>query len=657
MQFSDVDLAAVDLVATDISPVRLDQLFTGIPAYQSAALAAFAAAVNYDGWTPGPASELEGITVSDESVTGLELPDEGLTGSPGDTLSSLGEVLEVLDLSGNPGMGRPTLSAMSALTAIDLSDCNYDHIAIGLMLVELDAAGVTDATIDLGGIDELYVNSAPVPAGVEALLDLEEVNTSVTVSTVAKATIGTIDTVATGDIRLVLKDGSAELYMSAFDAHALINSKFTIEDDNGAEIIGYGHAGGNTEAFGSNVAPTSTCTDPDDDTNVTTGWTAKNSATLTSVAGGETGYCLSITENGANNPAAYKTYSYGDLDDGELYRIDVSIKAGTEDTCRIILLNSVYGHLILPTSFFTVTGSWTTYTYYFTAPDAGDTEFRLQSDSASGEGKTIYFDNTQVRKATALGETAIQIRSTPGGSTRNWVDVPSGFETWGIASVTIENECYMVTKDGEAKLLVGSLDLSDHTGAYALVRNTSGPVAGGWLDAGDDAEAFGGELIAGWTNMSGSAYETFTINANGHDINSAINSVDNGYCHTGNIGVSVGQLILIDVDFTLNSGVLPKLRMHKTGDGFGTILTGTPPAGASQYIYTILSGEDGVWLYNYTNFGNWSCSISIKIYTALGPTAATIESDPGEADGMLALLETAFSPNTSAISTVEIYHG
>lgn len=47
---------------------------------------------------------------------------------------------------------------------------------------------------------------------------------------------------------------------------------------------------------GANMAPTSCCTDPDDDVDATTGWTADGGGTaLSSIAGGVTGNCLELT--------------------------------------------------------------------------------------------------------------------------------------------------------------------------------------------------------------------------------------------------------------------------------------------------------------------------------------------------------------------------
>ena len=65
--------------------------------------------------------------------------------------------------------------------------------------------------------------------------------------------------------------------------------------------------GGDGAPLGSNQAPTACCTDPDDDQDNTTGWGPANSI-LTSIAGGSTGYCLEIAENG-DGPRAYRHIS------------------------------------------------------------------------------------------------------------------------------------------------------------------------------------------------------------------------------------------------------------------------------------------------------------------------------------------------------------
>ena len=172
-----------------------------------------------------------------------------------------------------------------------------------------------------------------------------------------------------------------------------------------------------------------------------------------------------------------------------------------------------------------------------------------------------------------------------------------------------------------------------------------------------DAEALGAELITGWTNMpTTSAYETLTVNANGHDIDSAINSAANGYAKTNPLSTPVGYLIKIVTEVTINSGTAPKLRVMTSGDGFGDTLIGAL-SGNETTIRTFISGETGLWLYNYTNVGDWSCLISTKKYTALGTDALQLRDQAAESGSSRnwTSIESGFNPN--AISKIEVFLG
>ena len=61
----------------------------------------------------------------------------------------------------------------------------------------------------------------------------------------------------------------------------------------------------------------------------TNNWTTANSASIASVASGQSGNCLEITENGDHNPLAYQDIT---TEIGKLYEVTLYVKQGTEST-------------------------------------------------------------------------------------------------------------------------------------------------------------------------------------------------------------------------------------------------------------------------------------------------------------------------------------
>jgi len=124
----------------------------------------------------------------------------------------------------------------------------------------------------------------------------------------------------------------------------------------------------------------------------TSGWTAINSATLASVAGGKSGNCLSITENGADSPGARQSIT---VDDTRHYWFRVYVKAGTENGYLIQLYDSTNSAVIVSSGWLVeAAGDWSTaYEYDFDPPSGCEAvRISLYSFSLNGEGKTIYFD-------------------------------------------------------------------------------------------------------------------------------------------------------------------------------------------------------------------------------------------------------------------------
>lgn len=88
-----------------------------------------------------------------------------------------------------------------------------------------------------------------------------------------------------------------------------------------------------------NLAPTACCTDPDNDQNNTTGWTGW-AATLTSEAGGVTGYRLKAVASGDGGGAESAAFS---ATGGIAYQFKVRACAAAGDYYWLQLYSSTYG--------------------------------------------------------------------------------------------------------------------------------------------------------------------------------------------------------------------------------------------------------------------------------------------------------------------------
>lgn len=123
----------------------------------------------------------------------------------------------------------------------------------------------------------------------------------------------------------------------------------------------------------------------------TANWTARRSALLASVAGGKTGNCLRITENGGNFPTASQDVV---VIPGSRYHLSGYVKAGTQDWWTIFITNPATGETIYWTVGSIVPADWSTsFNLYFNIP-SGCTTARIELScwSSAGDGKTIYYD-------------------------------------------------------------------------------------------------------------------------------------------------------------------------------------------------------------------------------------------------------------------------
>ena len=232
-------------------------------------------------------------------------------------------------------------------------------------------------------------------------------------------------TIASGSVtransRLSLVDGTAFVDFSAADVLTdYIGKRIVITDSAGKKAVGYIKAAGTGETLGDELA-TNGGFDSD-----TTGWSIGNSALLASVAGGESGNCLQITENGVASPYASKGMS---VVQGALYKSNYSVKQGTSSTYRGYITGSSiyesYPVIVDRTS----TSEWVAQGPWYRVPiGTGNAWFVLYNIAAQGSGLTHLFDSATFKQVLTPSATGVTITSTPNGTTYNWTSIESGF--------------------------------------------------------------------------------------------------------------------------------------------------------------------------------------------------------------------------------------
>jgi len=227
--------------------------------------------------------------------------------------------------------------------------------------------------------------------------------------------------VSLANSKLSLSNGTAFVDFSAADVLTdYIGKRIVITDSAGKKAVGYIKAAGTGETLGDELA-TNGGFDSD-----TTGWSIGNSALLASVAGGESGNCLQITENGAASPYASKGMS---VVQGALYKSNYSVKQGTSSTYRgYITGTSIYeSYPVLADR--TSTSEWVAQGPWYRVPiGTGTAWFVLFNMAAQGSGLTHLFDSATFKQVLTPSATGVTITSTPNGTTYNWTSIESGFK-------------------------------------------------------------------------------------------------------------------------------------------------------------------------------------------------------------------------------------
>ncbi|HYG03557.1 MAG TPA: T9SS type A sorting domain-containing protein [Chryseosolibacter sp.] len=109
-----------------------------------------------NGWLTGDLATWFGITIANDRVTGIALPDNNIAGSVPSEVASM-NALETVDLSGNEISALPDLSAISTLSSLDVSDNQLQfeslepNIGISGFVYDNQAVVGTASTVEVYG--------------------------------------------------------------------------------------------------------------------------------------------------------------------------------------------------------------------------------------------------------------------------------------------------------------------------------------------------------------------------------------------------------------------------------------------------------------------------------------------------------------------------
>ncbi len=281
-----------------------------------------------------------------------------------------------------------------------------------------------------------------------------------------------------------------------------------------------------------------------------------------------------------------------------------------------------------------------------------------------------------VKQVLTPSATGVTIVNSKGGVTYNWINKSTLFNytsatfTYEIfrlppvvvatADVTQSNFHADLTTDNAFVELIG-VDLTAYqTGKYLLgIYNKTGGygMLGHISSVAPAGETFDSEGITIWTNGPNNLCEVFTLNANGHDVDSAINSSVAGEFGVNQITASSGALFYYNLNITKVSGDLPNIYVSSLAQGGGTqhISAYTLANGANTKYFTLKA--DNLFLHHYGGLAfNFSSVNTCKRVLDPPSTGARILSTKGGAGRAWYYTHASFSVNDTAGQTYKIYY-
>jgi hypothetical protein len=232
-----------------------------------------------------------------------------------------------------------------------------------------------------------------------------------------------------------------------------------------------------------------------------------------------------------------------------------------------------------------------------------------------------------------------------------------------IGSNTITSGTLHLDASNTAMFFHDSIDFSSYTGTDAgstpyliAFYDSSGYMASAYGGAVGGSESLDSEAITGWTNSS-TTYDTFIVNANGHDLDSVINLSDKTAIVYTNINMTLYKIYKVIVDITLNSGTAPRL-LSTRGIGSSSQVVIDSVTDQTKY-YTACKNpangneDTGLMLSAGGKATNFSLLISQKLLTDVPATGLHLMTTKNGTTRGMASQSSSFNPNT--ITKVKIY--
>ena len=214
-------------------------------------------------------------------------------------------------------------------------------------------------------------------------------------------------------------------------------------------------------------------------------------------------------------------------------------------------------------------------------------------------------------------------------------------------------DAHIATLDGEAMFFHDSIDFSTYAGTdlgftpyYLEFIDDAGLIAAAYAGAQGGGETLGSELITSWSN---DYYETFSANANGHDIDSAIETGTDGRAQSSHRTDLVGKIAKIEANLTLNSGATPSFYLKLGSSSWGQIYslsTGSVSAVKTLDYYTGNPARpEGGYIVRSFAPSDFALETSLKCYTDIPATGLHLMSTKNGTTRNMASQETGFDPN------------
>ena len=259
----------------------------------------------------------------------------------------------------------------------------------------------------------------------------------------------------------------------------------------------------------------------------------------------------------------------------------------------------------------------------------------------SGGGFIGTLTDISLKQVLTPSSTGVTITSTKNGTTYNWESQETGFNYNDASGYTYE------VFDRDFTALVGGTHLVE-------IYDSTGKAIAGVLGEQGTGETLGSEAITAVANGSTTyAFETLTINANGRDIDSAINTTGSGFAYSNTFG-SVGGLYKTICDITLNTGTSPDLYTKKSTGSINTAIKMALVDGDYYRTWATVGSntDNGICIYLTNKTSDLSLTWSSKQVLTPSVQGCTIVSSKGGATERFKRIDTGFLFNSSSYTVI-----